>query len=856
MTRVLLRGKTNVLSDGPVPCRYAVIGEGPGKEEDRQGLPFVGISGQILDTHSLRHGLSRARIWVWNLVKRRCFLPNGKDRPPTEEEIAADWPDLERMLRKVDPRYILAVGVAASRHLLGDKLFNIEADHGQIFRVKVAGKVRIVMPAYHTAAGLRRKPVAVWAEQDIASFCRLDPKGHWPLLAKVEEPSSVLVEGRGGLARLRASLKEWGEGAVDTEGLPTDPFCLSVSEDPRESYVVRAKDVPTLFPKRFHFHLHNASWDLPVLRAMGVEVASFSDTMQLAYLHNEPKSLKNISRRLYGHRMLEFEKLVAPHVEKARKTWLLKAHKATPPGPQAVRVLAARRLKAVERDLYKGKPVHLAQRWKNWTDDVKKSIATDMGSSFPQEHLSHVPEKDWVKYAGWDAANTRRLVGSLDPSGTWLERVAQLDMAVLPMVTRMEEVGLPVNLPRLKALGTSLTGDLLASEATLRALSSPSLDPWSPDQVAGVIYGDLGMQVGRRTKSGARGSTEEKAVDVLLAGLHQELKAPLSPRRYEHALLCQCFLEELKEFRELGKDLGTYILPLDQFIREGRLHYRLQSAEVITGRLAARDPNVLSFPVKTERGLRIRHCFVAGRGRKLAACDLSQIELRTMAHQSEDPEMLRAFLNDEDLHQKTASLIFGVQLELVSKKQRYVAKRLNFAILYEISAFGLYEQLVGAGEYGYDLAACEGLITEWFRVFKGVRRFLDQVVKETRRRGYVETPLGRRRYLPNIYLPTHGWKSERLQAEAERHAGNYPIQGGAGETLKRSEVEVWDGLKAIRKHGYVECLLQIHDELIFEFDAHLEKPLSAMVVGAMQAEKMRVPVKANWSSGRTWGELK
>jgi len=847
--KTLLRGRTDVLFDGPIPCRYAAIGEGPGKEEDSQGIPFVGISGQILDTHSLRHGLSRARIWVWNLVKRRCLKPNGEDRPPTEEEIAADWPELEKMLKLVNPRYILTVGVTASRWFLKDRLFNIEADHGKIFRVKVAGKVRIVMPAYHTAAGLRRKPVAVWAEQDIASFCRLDPKGHWPLVPKVEEPVGRLVEEEEDLLLLQDDLKEWGEGAVDTEGLPSDPFCLSVSVDPRESMVVRAENVQGLFPPGFHFRLHNAPWDLQVLKAMGSKSSPSGDTMQLAYLHNEPKGLKNISRRLYGHRMLEFKEMVAPHVEEARKTFLLNAAPKDNP-------VATKRLTALKKDLEKGKPVRIEQRWKNWADDVKVSIRESVGGDFPQPHLSHVPEQEWVKYAGWDAANTQRLAGSLDPSGTWLERVAQLDMATLPLVARMEQIGLPVNLPRLKALETSLSGDLLASEETLRALSSPSLDPWSPDQVADVIYSDLGMVVGRKTKSGARGSTDEKAVDVLLAGLDQELKGSLTPGAYDHALHSQCFLEELKEFRELGKDLGTYVLPLDQYIRGDRLHFRLNSAEVITGRLSAEDPNVLSFPVKTERGLRIRHCFVAPRGRRLAACDLSQIELRTMAHLSEDPEMVRAFLNDEDLHAKTASLIFGVLLQLVSKKQRYVAKRLNFAILYGITAFGLYEQLVGAGEYGYDVAACEGLIAEWFKVFKGVRRFLDWVIKETRRKGYVETPLGRRRYLPNIYLPTHGWKSQKLQAEAERHAGNFPIQGGAGEILKRIEVQVWEGMKSLRRLSYVECLLQIHDELLFEYDKEQEGLLKTMVVAAMESEKLRVPVKTQWGSGRTWGELK
>jgi DNA polymerase-1 len=264
--------------------------------------------------------------------------------------------------------------------------------------------------------------------------------------------------------------------------------------------------------------------------------------------------------------------------------------------------------------------------------------------------------------------------------------------------------------------------------------------------------------------------------------------------------------------------------------------------------------NVLAMPTRTEEGKKIRGLFVAPDGWNFLSADLSQIELRVMAGASKDARMMSAFVNGEDLHILTTSLIFGMKKESITKQspQRFVGKLLNFAIMYGISGRALLEQLAANGIYNYNLKDCEKFIAEWFKVYPGVRAYLEYCWAKAEETGEVRDWLGRVRYVPNIRVP----KGPTKEA-AKREVGNHPIQSGAHEQVKLAEIELVPWMRANRK--IARPVLQIHDELLVLAKVGQEKKVAARIVAAMVngAEKrFGVPVKADASWGKTWAEAK
>jgi DNA polymerase-1 len=298
------------------------------------------------------------------------------------------------------------------------------------------------------------------------------------------------------------------------------------------------------------------------------------------------------------------------------------------------------------------------------------------------------------------------------------------------------------------------------------------------------------------------------------------------------------------EYRGLAKLRSTYTDKLPEMINPdtGRVHTSYHQAGAATGRLASSDPNLQNIPIRTEDGRRIRKAFIAPPGRRLVACDYSQIELRIMAHLSEDPGLLRAFAAGADIHRATAAEVFGKPLEEVSANERRAAKAINFGLMYGMSAFGLAKQLdIGRGE-------AQDYIALYFNRYPGVREFMDRTRKEAHERGYVETVFGRRLYLDNIHARNQG-----LRAGAERAAINAPMQGTAADIIKRAMIEIdrWIAGHA----GRAKMLLQVHDELVFECDADFVETLVSEARGRMAAAaELRVPLVIDAGVGANWDE--
>jgi len=302
----------------------------------------------------------------------------------------------------------------------------------------------------------------------------------------------------------------------------------------------------------------------------------------------------------------------------------------------------------------------------------------------------------------------------------------------------------------------------------------------------------------------------------------------------------------LLEYRELSKLKSTYADVLPQKIHPvtGRIHTRFDQAGAATGRLSSLDPNLQNIPVRTARGELIRQCFVPGPGCRLIVADYSQIELRLLAHLSQDPAFVEAFRRGGDIHRETAAVIFGVSPEAVTPEMRARAKTINFATIYGQGPFALSRQL------GISQEEARQFIRLYFERFAGVRRFLDETVARARERGYVETLFGRRRYIPELNDPNFS-----VRALGERTAMNSPLQGSAADLIKVAMINLHRALRTAGSRAAL--LLQVHDELVLEAPEEDTEAVVAVVRREMeQAARLSVPLVVEIGVGANWLDAK
>jgi DNA polymerase-1 len=394
-----------------------------------------------------------------------------------------------------------------------------------------------------------------------------------------------------------------------------------------------------------------------------------------------------------------------------------------------------------------------------------------------------------------------------------------LERPLISVLLDMERAGIAVDRPMLEEMGARAAGDLARLEQELFAMAGGPLNLQSGPQLSQVLFEKLQLKAGRRTKTGF--STDQAVLEDLAR---------------EHP-----FPARLLEYRALAKLKSTYLdaLPLAIDARDGRVHTTYDQAGAATGRLASHDPNLQNIPMRTEQGRAIRRAFMAPPGAVLVSADYSQIELRVMAHLSGDPQLSEAFASGEDVHASTARRVFKVTGDL-DPALRSRAKIVNFGVMYGMGPRSLSQQM------GLSLAEAQEFIRRYFETFASVRTFLDRTLEEGRRRGYVATVLGRRRYLPEL-ASAHGGE----RSIAERAAINAPIQGSAADIVKLAMVKVHHALKGT--HPSARLLLQVHDELLFECPEREAEAVSETVRAAMEScFPLRVPLQVSVGSGRTW----
>jgi len=432
-----------------------------------------------------------------------------------------------------------------------------------------------------------------------------------------------------------------------------------------------------------------------------------------------------------------------------------------------------------------------------------------------------------TEYAAEDADITLRLhqamIGEVEPDAklNFIYRNIELPTAVV--LQKIERNGVHIDAKLLEIQSAELGARILELEAKAHELAEQPFNLGSPKQIGEIFFEKLKLPVVKKTPSGAPSTDEE-----VLQKLAEDYPLP----------------KVLLEYRSLSKLKSTYTDKLPKGINKdtGRVHTNYAQAVAVTGRLASNDPNLQNIPIRTKEGRRIREAFIAPPGSHIVSADYSQIELRIMAHISEDENMLRAFAEGVDIHRATAAEIFGVAPEAVESEQRRYAKVINFGLIYGMSAFGL------AANLGIERGAAQSYIERYFARFSGVKQYMDDTRLQAKARGYVETVFGRRLWLPEINSPN----GPRRQG-AERAAINAPMQGTAADLIKLAMVAVQGWLEQA-KLG-TRMIMQVHDELVLEVpDAELElvkQKLPELMAGVAQ---LKVPLTAEVGVGKNWEE--
>jgi DNA polymerase I-like protein with 3'-5' exonuclease and polymerase domains len=703
--------------------------------------------------------------------------------------------------------------------------------------------------------------------------------------------------------------------AIDTEGTPLAPWSLQFSLAPGTGYVIRATDRAGLDFFRVWLGsvrpvilFHSALYDLEMLRVLGIDVLGmelpFGDSMVMAYnLQLEPQGLKPLCARWCNMKMMHFDEVMGTASTDIAIDWLLmvqenedEAHgrrcedeftrlTTTPYIDAKGKTQPGRRLKVAPKlpksDLHKSIERCLRSKdpRKLWGDQVlDRHVAARpcYGSMWPAT-LDHVPLDRALHYAGRDADGTHRLVPQLEERlrANDLWDVYQADLGTVPLIDRMQQTGIRPDLAHFAALSGDLGFELVEirtrlAERLVSAGGSPTLDaafdfnPNSSDHVGALLFDQFGIASLKRTPGGDP-STNDKVLEALEKD--QKLERPVRD-----------IVADIREYREIYKLKHTFVDQIPDFTHrypfDGRIHATFRITRVVTGRLAASDPNLLALPKHGKFAKRFREGFVADDGHDLASWDLSQIELRVLAHLSQDPVLLHAFRTGLDLHATLAQRIFGVApKDQDESRHRLPAKAVNFGIPMGMTCVGLCLEL---RKNGVDVSEddAQRWLNETMTLYKEVPVYQQGKIAEAKRFGFVCDIRGRRRYVGGIRS-----YDDATRSEAERFAFSTPIQAGAQEIMKEAEACLYTEtlLPRWKRGDWVEPLIQIHDDLLIENGTgagftvypHPTKPkktiavpkdlsLHREMVYAMTkkpAHWLTVPIETSGTIGSNWGKM-
>ena len=471
---------------------------------------------------------------------------------------------------------------------------------------------------------------------------------------------------------------------------------------------------------------------------------------------------------------------------------------------------------------------HLAKHWLNY-DTIKYSDVCGKGAK--QVAFGTLAPEAALDYAAEDADITLRLWHLFKPRLS-VERLAsvyeRLERPLIPVLAEMEANGITVDRGILARMSNDFASRMVVLQTEIHKLAGENFNIASPKQLGEILFDKMGLQGGKKAKTGAYSTSADVLEDLAASGVEIAAK--------------------VLDWRQLAKLKSTYADALVDSIlpATGRVHTSFSMVGASTGRLSSSDPNVQNIPIRTAEGRQIRTAFIAAPGHKLISADYSQIELRLVAHVAAESTMIEAFHAGLDIHARTASEVFGVPLDQMDSETRRRAKAINFGIIYGISAFGLARQL------GISRGEASDFITAYFQNFPGIRDFMERIKLVAREDGYVETLFGRR-----IHITGFDGGNQAMRGFAERQAINAPIQGSAADIIKRAMIRIPPALRAARLNATM--LLQVHDELIFEAPEAEAEAATRLITAVMENAaapllSLAVPIVAEAGIADSWAD--
>ncbi|MBK9524464.1 MAG: DNA polymerase I [Bacteroidetes bacterium] len=468
----------------------------------------------------------------------------------------------------------------------------------------------------------------------------------------------------------------------------------------------------------------------------------------------------------------------------------------------------------------------LAETYLNYAPVSIETLIGKKGKE--QKNMRDIPVDQVAEYAAEDADVTYQLYETFAPklkSTNTTKLFEEVEMPLVPVLAEMEAEGIKIDIKALRDFSAVLAGDIATTEAEIQGMAGTKFNVSSPKQVGEILFDVLKIvEKPAKTKTGQY-STAEDVLSKL------ENKHPMVRR--------------ILDYRELVKLKNTYVDVLPDLVNPvtGRIHTSYNQVVAVTGRLSSDNPNLQNIPIRTERGREIRKAFIPRNEEfTLLSADYSQIELRIIAELSGDPGMLEAFRSGEDIHAATASKVYNVPIKEVSGDMRRNAKMVNFGIIYGISAFGLADRL------NISRTEAKSIIDNYFMQYSAVKEYMDMSIENARKKGFVETILGRRRYLRDINSA-----NATVRGFAERNAINAPIQGSAADMIKIAMIRIHHEMKKQKMKS--KMLLQVHDELVFDAHHSELENLKSLVENHMKnALPLKVPVEVGVGSGKNWLE--
>ena len=857
-----------VPGEGATPAEVMFVGEAPGRNEDEQGRPFIGQAGQYLESILFSISVPRENVFISNII--HCRPPGNRDPKPAEIKACAKWLNLE--LDIVQPRIVVALGAFAISHFLGAGAGTVEHLHGR--PVEVDG--RIILPAYHPAAALRNTNLIRMCQEDfqvLRGLIRGDSPSDYHVHDEYPDPDYKIAEGADGLQMVKSLAETAGYYAIDTETCAGKLWSMQVSTRPGTAWFIP-------LPENHQGRVDLTDWDATAIihnylfdiQYINVRDDRFLDSMVLAYLVGQPQGLKELANRLCGIQMKTYREVVAGGQLELSLDYLNKVSKKEWPDPPEVeetkwdnkkgRIVTrikhpwhiSRKVAKILGDLESSPETDPFGRWRQ-IPEVERAVVEGVLGPMPESSLKDIPLDEAVQYAAKDAdadlrvyLKLRKMIDDLD-----LNFVLRMDTDILPMVHTMMQNGMAVDLEHVRNLSEDYDARMRAKATELASIVGHPFNPSSSQQVAAVVYDELGFKPTKRTETG------------LISTDDQELK------KINHPVI-----KGILQYRGLNKNKGTYadnLLHNNTLDATGvpRMHTTLTTTRTETGRLSSKKSDdgegmaLQNIPTRNKEAKAIKNAFVAPEGWLLGEGDLGQIELCTQAHIARCKGLIDLFNAGRDPHTESAARLFGVPLDVAAQtKYRYPVKRAAYGVIYLLGAEGLSAQIA---EYiadlemddepvdvePWDVPTCERFIEDYYNLYPEIRDYQMEQLAHARRYGYVRDPIsGRIRYIPEVTCPV-----KSVQEAGARMAANMPVTSSAQTIIKLAMGELWRELPKT-EWSATKILLQVHDSLVFELpdvDEFVRGCLGYVRSVMCNSVKLLVPVKADFKVGKQWGSL-